>query len=81
MPYSIITSKGQITIPKEVRSRLNLKTGDRVEFRMENGDLKLIPLDLRVADVFGILSGKDTKEVDIDTMNTLMKNAVRDKRK
>jgi len=27
-----ITSKGQITIPREVRERLGLRTGDQVEF-------------------------------------------------
>ena len=34
---STITSKGQVTIPREVRNRLGLKKGDRVEFVMENG--------------------------------------------
>jgi AbrB family looped-hinge helix DNA binding protein len=29
---SVLTSKGQITIPQEIRSRLGLKKGDRVEF-------------------------------------------------
>jgi AbrB family looped-hinge helix DNA binding protein len=30
-----VTSKGQITIPKEVRRQLNLREGDRVEFVMD----------------------------------------------
>jgi antitoxin PrlF len=29
---STISSKGQITVPLEIRKRLGLKTGDRVEF-------------------------------------------------
>ena len=29
---SIMTQKGQITIPKHVRDRLSLVTGDKVEF-------------------------------------------------
>ena len=27
MPISTLTSKGQVTIPKEIRSRMGLKTG------------------------------------------------------
>jgi AbrB family looped-hinge helix DNA binding protein len=32
-----VTSKGQITIPAEVRKALGLRPGDRVVFRMVNG--------------------------------------------
>jgi antitoxin PrlF len=35
MARATITSKGQITIPKEVRDRLGLKPGDRVEIYVE----------------------------------------------
>ena len=34
---STISSKGQITIPLEIRQRLGLKTGDRVAFVVEQG--------------------------------------------
>lgn len=37
MEISRITSKGQITIPIEIRKKLNLKTGDKVVF-FEDGD-------------------------------------------
>ena len=32
---SLVTSKGQITVPQEIRQRLGLKKGDRVEFVAE----------------------------------------------
>jgi AbrB family looped-hinge helix DNA binding protein len=32
MATAAVTSKGQITIPAEVRKKLGLKTGDRVRF-------------------------------------------------
>jgi antitoxin PrlF len=35
MPSATITSKGQITLPIEVRRRLGLKVGDKVEFVYE----------------------------------------------
>jgi len=41
---STISSKGQITVPIEIRKTLGVKTGDRVEFEMENGRAFLKPL-------------------------------------
>lgn len=38
---STLTSKGQVTVPQEVRTRLGLKRGDRVEFVTE-GDRTVI---------------------------------------
>lgn len=40
---STISSKGQITLPLEVRKRLGLKAGDRVEFVIEEGRTTLRP--------------------------------------
>lgn len=34
-----ITSKGQVTIPKGIRERLELEPGERVEFVLEDGEL------------------------------------------
>jgi antitoxin PrlF len=33
--FSTMTSKGQLTVPQEIRKRLGLQTGDRVEFIVE----------------------------------------------
>ncbi len=42
-PSSTISSKGQVTVPIEVRHRLGLKEGDRVEFVFEDGRTVLRP--------------------------------------
>ena len=42
-PGSTISSKGQVTIPIEVRHRLGLNEGDRVEFVFEEGRTYLRP--------------------------------------
>ena len=42
-PNSTISSKGQVTIPVEVRHRLGLKEGDKVEFVFEEGRTVLRP--------------------------------------
>jgi AbrB family looped-hinge helix DNA binding protein len=44
MAASTISSKGQVTIPIEVRHRLGLKQGDRVEFVFEEGKTVLRPV-------------------------------------
>jgi AbrB family looped-hinge helix DNA binding protein len=48
-----VTTKGQVTIPKDVRDRLDIKPNDRVDFLIEGGRAILIPIktlkDLRGA--------------------------------
>lgn len=37
-----VMSKGQITIPKDIREILGVSNGDRVTFVVENGNVRLI---------------------------------------
>ena len=41
MAKTKITTKGQVTIPKEVRERLGLRPGDELEFIEEDGVFSL----------------------------------------
>ena len=41
---STISSKGQITLPVEIRTRLGVKSGDQVEFYVEDGKTVLRPV-------------------------------------
>ena len=41
---STISSKGQVTVPQEIRNRIGLSPGDRVEFVVENGQTLIRPL-------------------------------------
>lgn len=43
MATTTVTSKGQITLPVEVRRRLGLKKGDKVEIVFEEGKTVLRP--------------------------------------
>jgi len=52
---SKITSKGQTTIPQEIREYLKLKTGDRIEFVIVDGGVRIIAKNLRLADLAGIM--------------------------
>lgn len=57
MPTSTLTSKGQITLPKTIRERLGLRTGDVLEFRFDSqGQVVLRPLAESAVDrVSGLL--------------------------
>ncbi|MCD7732896.1 MAG: AbrB/MazE/SpoVT family DNA-binding domain-containing protein [Oscillospiraceae bacterium] len=37
-----VMSKGQVTIPKNIRAALGISTGDRVTFIFENGTVKVV---------------------------------------
>ena len=39
---AIVMSKGQVTIPKDVREILGISSGDRITFVVENGNVRLI---------------------------------------
>ena len=41
MAKTKITTKGQVTVPKEVRERLGLRPGDELEFIEEDGVFRL----------------------------------------
>lgn len=57
MSTAMITAKGQITIPKNVRQALDLKKGDRVVFMLEGEQAILIPVRQReMAQLRGALS-------------------------
>jgi len=37
-----VLEKGRVTIPNELRDRLNLKKGDKIKFSLEGGVIRLI---------------------------------------
>lgn len=61
-----LTSKGQTTIPKEIRDGLNMKTGDRMTFTLlPDGVVIMRVKNKHVADVAGLLAKKRPKPLPI----------------
>jgi antitoxin PrlF len=74
MAKARLTSKGQITIPKQVRERLNLRTGDRVEFTIEGEDrVVLRPARGRVLDLEGSLHRPGSAAVALDELDRVIR--------
>ena len=69
MTTATVTSKGQITIPVQVRQALHVGAGDRVEFvEVEPGRYEFIAATRSVTDLKGMF-GKAAKVVSIEEMN------------
>jgi antitoxin PrlF len=69
MATAAVTSKGQITIPIEVRKKLGIRPGDRVRFvESEKGEYIFKPKTGSIMDLKGIAKWKG-KPVSIRTMN------------
>jgi len=76
MATATITSKGQITIPKEVRDALGVGTGDRVEFVAEaDGVYKVIAATRDIKHLKGLIP-KPPKPVTVDAMKRAVARAV-----
>jgi antitoxin PrlF len=66
---STLTSKGQITLPKDLRDRLKLRTGDQVEFFIdEDGRIEMVPITASVKRLKGMLP-KPKKAVTLEAMD------------
>ena len=70
MPCATVTSKGQITIPIEVRQDLGLHAGDRIDFvrNEQSGRFEVVPGTVPLMSLFGVLPKPD-KSFTIEEMN------------
>jgi AbrB family looped-hinge helix DNA binding protein len=63
MSVSILTKKGQTTIPKDIRRFLNLEPNDKILYLVEGERVVLKPLKGNILDLRGSVA---TKEKPID---------------
>jgi AbrB family looped-hinge helix DNA binding protein len=59
MTTATVTSKGQLTLPKDVRLALGVGPGDRVDFvRMEDGNFAVLPATHPVKRLKGLIPAR-----------------------
>jgi len=75
MPTATLTSKGQMTIPQEIRDKLELKPGDRVELNVLPDGRVLMTPTVPLASLAGILP-KPKRAYTVEDMNTAIVEAV-----
>ena len=68
MASATLSSKGQVTLPKSVRERLGVETGDRLEFIESEEGFLVVAATRDIRSLKGIV-GQPKKPVTVDEMN------------
>lgn len=75
MGISKLTSKGQVTIPAEVREHLALEAGDSIEFVvLDNGTVVVRPAYIDIMDLAACLSPTNRKHLSISQMQKIIQD-------
>lgn len=71
-----MTSKGQITLPKEIRDRLGVRPGDRVRFRETAEGAVVVEAETTdLMELFGALSPPDGRHVSVEEMDDAIRRS------
>jgi len=76
--FATVTSKGQITIPKEIREVAGIREGDAVAFVSFADRVMLVPRNKPVESIFGILSEYGRPGTAIEDYDEAVRDAVVD---
>ena len=80
MALATLTTKGQVTIPKEVRDSLKLHTGDKIEISVtDNREAVIRPVTKKVDDIFCKLHSPDQKAVPLEEIDEAIRKRMKDK--
>jgi len=72
---STITSKGQTTVPKEIRKQLKLRPGDKVFWYLEDGRIVLRAKNRSIGDLAGMLHRPGQRPISIEEMDEAIAQA------
>ena len=75
MPESVITRKGQVTIPKEIRDHLKAKEGEKVAFFLRGDDVVLRVVRGNILSLKGSVKPRQRPE-DMEAVRGLVKRSV-----
>ncbi len=77
MSTATLTSKGQLTLPKDIRIALGVGPGDRVDFvQMEDGNFAVMPATQPVKRLKGLIQ-RPKKPVSLEDMDKAIARGAR----
>ena len=80
MALATITSKGQVTIPKDIRESLKLHSGDKIEILVtKNGEAIIKPVSRKVDEVFCKLYSPGRKAVSVESIKKIIQERMKGK--
>ena len=75
MATATITSKGQVTLPREVRTALGVCAGDRLDFvLLEDGNYAIVPASRSIRSLKGIVP-RPSRPVTLEEMDAAIAGA------
>ncbi len=70
MSEARLSSKGQITVPRDIRERLKLNRGDKMRFRIaDNGQVVVEAARYHIGELYGLLRREGRKPVSVEAMD------------
>ena len=80
MALATVTTKGQVTIPKNIREVLKLHAGDKIEITVTaEREAVIRPVSKKVDDVFCRLHKPDREAVPLEAVNEAVRNRMKDR--
>lgn len=72
--FSKVTSKGQITIPTNIRNNMNIPIGSKIELIEHDNCIIVVPINNSLSKLKNLLP-KPNKNLSIDEMNNIVRNS------
>lgn len=74
--YGTLTSKGQTTVPSEIRDILKLKPGDKIRYVVRDGEVAMKAKNRRLSDLSGRFADPTRAILSDDELHDAVMDAV-----
>jgi antitoxin PrlF len=82
MAKAVVTSKGQVTIPKIIRDRARMDSGTQLDFQLESdGTVIIRPVTRDISEIKGIVKVKRRKPVTLKEMKKAIADGAKESAK